>query len=349
MESIYMNKVVLVGGIPSPIGGVTSYIYRLVTLFPELFFEIWDMYPHAEKKKITDVVFRQFNGFFDIIFLVEMMRSKNITFHFNFSTSVSLIFLLFVKKRASVDWIVTLHNGDLKIPKGPKWLNEYLISKAIKKIDRIVFLSKLQEKFYLSYNEASKKLIKMDSFIPVSLDKLGNECPRSFIEFKNKNIGNKFILMNGYCKDFYRFEDGINFVLESDNAAIVIVLYGDTDKAYLSFIQKLALGSSKVLFLHSLEHDSFIHLLSAIDIYLRANSVDSYGIAVADAVCLKKLAVASNVCSRFDGAILFEVGNIRDMQKKLSESLSLNESVSFCFDFKLYCQALKLKYVSLYE
>jgi len=338
-----MKKVIIIGGIPSPIGGVTSYIYRLITTFPVFFSNIYDLYPHKDKFHSSFVPLHVFKGYWDYKFLQSIISKKDITFHFNFSTTKSLLLFLFLYKRQSTVWILTLHNGDLNSDFIPQCVINFLLNK----FDKVVALSKLQQQYYKSSANIKFQIVNMDPFVPCDYD-TDLQIPVEYNKFKNVNVNKSIILMNGYCKPFYKFEDGIEFVMKNINYCLVIVLYGDRDPMYRALLENRAACSNNILFLEGVEQSVFFKLLKDIDIYLRANTVDSFGIAVADAVCLGKKVLASDICERFHGAQVFKTFDKKDMFRKL-ESLSINvEPVSKSRHKKILEQQF-LKYMSLYK
>ncbi|HDY7637097.1 TPA: glycosyltransferase [Vibrio vulnificus] len=347
-----MKNVIIVGGIPSPIGGVTSYISRLLTAFPEFFSELADLYPHKDKVYFDpslEVKHNQFNGV-GFKFFLFLLKSNQSIVHFNFSTIRSLMFFLLLPKKNKQKWLLTLHNGDPIGRFEHKFLgglyNQCFII-ALRKFDRIVCLNSNQESIYRRLKVNDDNLFFMDSFVPYTLIE---ESPESI---SIKDIFNhvefeKTIIMNGYCKSFYNFHYAIEYVLSRDDSVLIIALYGDSDENYEKEVRQLIGGSNRVKILYNLEQAEFISLLSQCNVYLRANSIDSFGIAVADAVCLGLKVVASDVCERFSGAILYKHDSKEELFNEL-DSICLNCSKSVNFEKEDYLDLLLERYSALYE
>ncbi|WP_193051192.1 glycosyltransferase [Pseudoalteromonas undina] len=346
-----MRKVIIVGGIPKPIGGVTSYIYRLASLFPFLFEEIWDIYPSSDKSTIKDVKISFFKRLYDIKLLFRLIKLNNIIFHFNFSTQYSLVRFIFLFKRKNVNWVLTLHNGNLSTKYHNLKVVCYFYRWILTRFDSVMVLSELQKDFYLACGVPVSKLHMINSFVPpsVSMSNSLNELPNNFKKFMQQNSGRKLLMMNGYCKPFYRFEDGVDFTIENEMTCLVVVLYGSTDKQYLLSLKNKAQASTRVLFMEGVEHDTFLSMLSLVDMYLRPNTVDSFGIAVADAICLGKLAIASDICQRFEGAITFKTGDTMAMKQLLTHSLHTQLTSHDKFQRSKYCKELLSRYELLYK
>ncbi|MDB4001173.1 glycosyltransferase [Oceanospirillaceae bacterium] len=349
-----LKKVIIVGGIPSPIGGVTSYIYRLLLAFPNNYFSLIDLYPHRSKVYLDsslNIKHEIFNGI-RLSFIIYLFRKVDYVIHFNFSTFGAVPFFLLMPKRNLQKWILILHNGD-PIKNLDRSCFYFIYKKifecALKKFDRIVYLNDKQYKVYISFGVDEKKLISMDSFVPLSENE-DLSVPISIDDlFIDVDFGSS-IIMNGYCKSFYNFHHGVEYVLERNHSVLIIALYGDEDEAYKSELMDLIGKSDRVKIVENLDQNKFNNLMAQADIYLRANSIDSFGIAVADAVCLGIKVVASDVCKRFDGAILYNVNDRNELFGVLDDIYLLDVSkINISFNKANYLNDLAIKYSLLYE
>lgn len=151
-----INKIFVVGGLPKPIGGVTSFIYRLAGA--NLVDSVIDIYPESEKKipiSFSGHVFFQknlFQFFFNCFF--GFFGFFNNLFHFNFSNPRSLIFFILLPKYKN-EFHLTLHHGELSISSERFFIN-FIHSFSLNKIDFIYALSKSQKEFYISRGEIGR-------------------------------------------------------------------------------------------------------------------------------------------------------------------------------------------------
>jgi glycosyltransferase involved in cell wall biosynthesis len=58
------------------------------------------------------------------------------------------------------------------------------------------------------------------------------------------------------------------------------------------------------------------------DLFIRPTNTDGYGVSIAEVISLNKPAIASNVCKRPEGAILFENRNIEDLFIKTNDVIN---------------------------
>lgn len=307
------RRVIIVGGLPAPVGGVTSYISRLVHLVPELFSEIFDLYPDENKGRTPGGVgFTQFNGPFSIEFIFRLFKERT-TIHYNFSTLRSVLLFLFIFKPKRSRWILTLHNGSLGendlVIDCKSWARRKFAKFALAKFDKVIAISSAQKRLYESLKIDEDKIIILPTYVPLqpSFDEMSPELVK-YQDFVSHNSGCLNILMNGYGTPIYRFEDLISFIQSNDGYTLTIALYGHIDHSYIGYLKKLSEGLP-VLFVFSLSQEEFSYVLMDCDIYVRANSVDSFGIVVADAVVNGKYVIATDVCRRFPGAYLYRCGD----------------------------------------
>lgn len=296
------KHMLVVGGLPEPIGGVTSFIYRLGD--NNMVKKVADLYP--SKSKVVPPNFEgqvfYYKGLLSFLFSL-MFSSKlleGITdVHFNFSKTRSLIIFLipFLKKR--LRFHLTLHHGSLD-RSYPYFLLRYIFSK----IDVIYSLSGSQYDFYQSYLLADDKSLKVStSYFPFSIPSLDFRV-KEIDEF----IGERdFSVISGYCSRIYNHDWVVKLFNEVEfDQKLLIFLYGFIDEEYCELLQRLSDNNKRIKILFNVPQVAFSFYLSKSSFYIRPNSVDSFGIAVADAVNYGVKVLASDVCKRYSGAYLFK-------------------------------------------
>ncbi len=98
----------------------------------------------------------------------------------------------------------------------------------------------------------------------------------------------------------------------------------ESDKDYLSFlINKYGIADSITVFYEK----NLVDYLNNCKFFLRTNNIDGYGVSIQEAIDLKVPAIASDVCVRPEGAILFKKNNLEDILEKVNNiSKYWNES-----------------------
>lgn len=296
------RHVLVVGGLPEPIGGVTSFIYRLAD--NNKVKKVADLYPSRSKTiplKFEGEVF-YYKGLlsflFSLIFSSKLLEGIT-DIHFNFSKERSLIIFLipFINRNLRVH--LTLHHGSLS-RRYPCFLFRYIFSK----IDIIYALSETQCSFYENYILNDHGKLRMStSYIPAPTPSSASKIKEidDFIDEK------EFSVISGYCSRVYNHDWVIRLFNEIElNQKLLVFIYGFIDEKYLELLRVLSEGNERIKFFFNIPQDAFSLYLSRAKFYLRPNSIDSFGIAVADAVNYGVTVLASDVCKRHSGTFLFQ-------------------------------------------
>jgi hypothetical protein len=296
------RRVLVVGGLPEPIGGVTSFIYRLAD--NNMVTKVADLYP--SKSKVTPKNFKgqvfYYKGLLSFLFSLFFLSKvlDGITdIHFNFSKTKSLVIFLIPFLKKSFRFHLTLHHGSLDRCY-PSFLFRYIFSK----IDVIYCLSESQHSFYRNYVLAGDQRLRIStSYVPMPAPPLDVRI-KEIDDF----IGNKkFSIISGYCTRIYNHDWVVRLFNEVElNQKLVIFLYGFIDEKYFELLKALSENNTRINIFFNVPQGSFSFYLSKASFYLRPNSSDSFGIAVADAVNYGVAVLASDVCKRYSGAYLFK-------------------------------------------
>lgn len=322
-------KRIVVGGIPNPIGGVTSFISRLVD--NDMVSEIIDIYPSSKKclSKTFTGKFTELSGLLAlyIYFFKNYKNWSGKKVHFNFSRPHSLFFM-FLLPKFGASFELMLHHGELKVG---IWGGIYKL--ILRKFNIIYVLSDSQKDFYIELNVRTSKMIIISSYVEPSLNVFNINCKvKSEIDmFFTDSIN---IVASGYPTNIYNHSWAYKFALENKNIHLALFLYGEhitSEKLDLLGLK----DHERVKIFQQVDQDSFNYVLSKADIYVRPTTKDSFGIAVADAINLGAKVLASDVCERYPGANLFTPNDYESFSINLhnliqGKNKNIQESVNFC-------------------
>ncbi len=281
------------GAIPHPIGGVSSYLHRLCQKVEVDVF--LDLYPSDSKSceglKIKDYRVSPFKGTFKYVWLAYQLLILRVHLVvYNFSTFKALLPMLLFPKFAE-RYHCVLHNGT---PFSHTHKNSSTVVKLLRnKVDCCFSLNDTQRDFYRSNNI---KYRDYKSYVPVI-------CP------SNDNFDNNRVILSGYPTDIYNFSWIEKIAPNYKRLQFDIYLYGEGyEKQAASLAEKLN-KICNVRVYRNTPPDEFFQKLTNAAYYIRLNSVDSFGIVVADSVNLGLKVLASDCCERYPGTYLFDTGS----------------------------------------
>jgi len=313
-----MSKLFFFGRFPAykEVGGVTTFTYNFASKFKSKNFEVIDFYP-AKDKKVPDNVKARFisgNKLKRIfrIFLFNLLNEG--VYFFNFSSVRSLLFLFVLPKCNKTIWLAVFHNGEQsKKYNESNFFLKWLMKNALKKIDRLGILSNAQRTFFEKITDG--EICRISPYINPKIE-IGDTVK------KIKSSDTVKIMLSGFPTKIYRLLEAISIFsrLESEKMKfeLHICLYGfDTD----NLLDEITNQASRVASVHIHSHlsgNEFNSLLFEMDLYLRLNSVDSFGLVVAEAIEHGVCVIATDVCERYPGANLIAVDDFERVYKELS-------------------------------
>lgn len=304
------KETIIIGGIPNPIGGVTTFLSRLIKAYSQYVVMLLDLYP-SEDKRIP----KNFSGHYKLaknkiiaIFLVFLaqLKYRNKDFFFNFSSGNSLVFFIFLP-RINNQWSLMLHHGHLT-SRLPKFLLKFILNK----FDTIYTLSDRQADFYKSINP-KYSLVSENSYVPASFIDIdeSEKLPLNIV----KESKFKVVIGSGFPRPLYQHHLLIELINKNKKAFLFLFLYGDGELKH----ELLNLNHPRIKVFIDKEEDIFNYYLSEADLYIRPTLEDSFGIACADAIEFGVPVIASNVCSRYKNVIVYPVENNKELEFKFKE------------------------------
>ena len=313
------HQIDLIGTIPRPSGGVSQHVWRLAMRLSRLGCRVLDLTPGSEKYPMPHVAHEcsPRSWMLKALWLNHKInRSSAAVAHYHFSTTRAVSFgawWMSARRRGQLR-VLTLHHGQLL--ERHRRLNpaaRRLAEASIRRFDRIIVLSMLQHEFYMDVVRVPvEQLVRTTSNIRLPNATLIRQQAMSRTPTSGAKPELTFVASGGIAR-YYRHEDAIRLVKQMRrqcDARLTLCLYGPrNDQSYLRQLQELSHDLPFVTLRFDLDLPEFVSILSAADLYLRPNTVDSYGLAVADALSLGVPAIASDVCDRCPGAVLFPAGN----------------------------------------
>jgi len=314
------KKVAIFGTYPPPIGGTSIYIQRLYNLIKEDYdAQVFDTYGNSDSE--DNAVFTV--GNYKQFIVKYLFTCKHDIIHVHSHSWKDRFALVVVSRIRKKKILITYHNFRQKY-------NE--LSKMEKVLSRFTLRFST---LHLAVNEDMKQIL-IDWGAPPSKVKivptflLPNKKQNYEVNHNIEEFSKKFeyvICANGSNTDKYNGEDlyGIDLCIEltdrlrdTYNVGFVFVLTKISDRPYYnSLVEKIKERNLEDRFLLFVNNSSLLPILKSADLFVRPTNTDSFGISIGEALSLEKPSIASDVCKRIDGTILFKNRNIDDFHEKV--------------------------------
>jgi hypothetical protein len=211
------------------------------------------------------------------------------------------------------------------------FINKIVYKLALKRIDKVGYIGGNQKIFFRFFKVKRNKLYRISTYLPfiASLEKKNAFSKLLEKELnKIKNNYKKIVVASGYPTKIYRHDWVLDFFEHVDLAegsALILCLYGMDSENRLDMLLSRADKMPNVFVYKYLSPDQFQTVLSTADIYVRPTKVDSFGVAVAEALCLGLKVVASDACERAKGAFIFDRNDKHSFITTLSDIINDNK------------------------
>lgn len=314
-------NILLVGGYPPPIGGITVHIQRLQKYCLDNLIKCYILdttkFYRKNKKKSNLIYFLQLNK------LLKIWRISDIV-HFHVATfrnllKLYILFLYFRKKKK----IVTIHSGNFKRKFNKmNGMQKYLVKYLLNQTERIITVSKEQKEVIYEFGQ---KIFSRIIVVPAYLFPIATKVGLNLQDISKILQNNRTkLLTSGYLQHYYGYEMILDFLSSNQNYFGVFVFYGKSDPKYRKKIVSQIDKRENALFFENLTPESFNWLLKNVEIYVRNTDRDGDCVALREAAYWGIKTLASNAVRRPEGVKLFKYNNYDDFGKKMNDVM--NES-----------------------
>ncbi len=308
--------VALIGPLDLPVGGVSSHLRRLVDHLRSSGVECTVIDPYAAAGKRPrpehEVTPLRPSPAAMIWAAWRARRSSHPTVHLHFSRVAGwFVVVAFLLSSSRKRLAASLHHGDQQAAYDRAGSMARLLSRmALRRMDVVVALSDEQEAFYRGVGVAGGRIVRWRTAPGQAVAADPSQAPAGLLDqlAGARTRGECIMVSSGYPKPSYRYElciDLLQAALERAPAQLLLCIYGGgSDEAYMASLRRRAEGLP-VTFVGAMPPAGFLAVLQHADLYLRPSLVDSYGLAVSDALDAGAAALASDICERDPRAVLF--------------------------------------------
>ncbi|GAB6008065.1 hypothetical protein [Dysgonomonas reticulitermitis] len=302
--NVKKTKILIIGSIPPPIGGITIHVSRLLDILAQIEFP----YSFVSIKKEYKTLFKSI-----ITHKVIHLHVSNPKVRF----FLSIICFFTLKK------IIISYHGNIK---------------NFKRIDKLFnYLSILFANYPIVLNEQSLLVAKkwntnsmiISSFIPpIKIQELSDDIYSLLDMLRDKYATicstNAFdLIFDKKKQEVY----GISFLIDIfkyDKERCLLI--SDPSGNYKSYIQSKCVIPSNVYFIS--QPHSYFELLKEVDIMIRATTTDGDSLSIKEALYLGKKVICSDVVSRPKEVITYKFNNKDEFIKVLNDNKSSSNSDS---------------------
>lgn len=331
-ENIKNQKILIFGPKLPPIGGVSVHIDRLSKVYEKNsnIVKIFDSTCEIINQNKVSYIIKIFK-------VIYNFRPTIIDYHTSFLKYYihELIILVFLK--LFFKFKINIIDHDPRYLYKKSYLEKKILNLLINFINKQVIIGSLTYKSYIDNKIKLKDNFSIQSaFLPPDLSEIDiKESLKKYPEnlFKFIDSHKKIILINAFNidllegKDLYGLDKAVNLInflnknnkiIENNNFAGLILLYQNFNPEYLKNIKetinKFNLADN-IFFLQG--NYNLWPLFSKANIFIRPTTSDGYAVSIEESLYFGTPAIASNVCQRPKGAILFDINSQSDFNNKV--------------------------------
>lgn len=324
-------KIAIIGPYPPPYGGISIHIKRMKNYLEKNHIECTVYNESRIVEYENNINVKPIDSYKRFIFKIPFLKFNILHFH---SINLKIRMLLGWYKFLGNKIILTIHGESLhdQLTK-LNLIGYYLLLLSLRNIDKIICVNPRTKKELLDLRLNSEKIKVIPAFIPPTPDETKvNQLPEFFHKIRHKH---KFLITANASKiSFYKNQDlyGIDLSIELMKQLInngykdigfiyIIPDIGDYDYfvKMQNLVKKYSLEDNFHFYTKPVAYPAVINMC---DLFIRPTNTDGYGVSIAEAISLKKPVIASNVCKRPEGTILFKNRNIDDLYIKITDVIN---------------------------
>ena len=311
-----MSKIFIYGSLPPPYGGVTIHIKRLVA--------------YLNNKGIKcDVYNPSIKSLFSLAFRSIFIKKSIIHVH-GYRNWINYIVFIILQRIFKSKFVVTIHNNRFLLDFNYQNSVGKLISKKFyTNVTKIIVVNPDTEFGFIKRS----KIVQISPFLKplyeeTNIDKVPDEIIEIRKETKFLITANAFKIIFFDNKDLYGIDLSIELMkqlVESGYKYIgfIYVIPDIGDYEYFEKMKELIKKYKLNDYFHFYTKPvAYPAILKISDIFIRPTNTDGYGVSIAEAISIGVPAIASNVCKRPEGTILFKNREINDLFEKARDIIN---------------------------
>lgn len=336
--------IIQIGFIPPPYGGASVYIKRLIEKLNESGYKVGGYYTRENKDSqiLQSKMFHLWRWLSTLKFLNNIFQfAREIApykiVHSHFSLD-GMVYLWTFKNISRKKIIITVHNSmiDSDYYTSHNYINRFFLSLMTKSDVQWIAVSHQAKNNMLQLPLHFKTPIHIiPAYIPIeSASNIPlSDSIKDYIDAHEKIIvfyGHSFMNHNGV--DIYGFETAINMYAniiekQGDKIGLIYIIAETQDSVSIEYLKRKAakINVKSKIFWKEGAIENMQQLWKVTDVYVRPTYTDGDSVAVRETLDMGVRVVASNVCWRPEGVILYHYGDIDDFILKVDEALQMGK------------------------
>ncbi|MBJ9991089.1 glycosyltransferase family 4 protein [Paenibacillus sp. S28] len=326
-------KIVIVGPLPPPIGGISVHIRRLSRLLQRQGMECIVYNESGHRGDSLNVVpmlsYRRF------LLQIPFIQGDLIHFH---TIDKRLRLLLGVYRLLGKKIMLTVHGESLAQQlKESSPLMRRMLLRSLKSLNGIVCVNPATTQMLLDQGFHSDRVKTIPAYIhPEDREEDARAIPAEVHAFLD---GRGFVISaNGFIRQLPEGDAyGVNLLIEvmrelKSRGLAVRCLFAVLGSAGQSAEERLyyeqlrnrvrGYGLDDSFSWYEAEQTELYPILKKSHLFIRPTLTDGYGVSIAEALRFQIPAVASNVCRRPEGTVLFSSGNVGELTDKVLDIMN---------------------------
>lgn len=327
-ENIFNKKIIIIGMNMPPLGGIAIHINRVIKklLKQQNLVTLVDVIKESrENSKLGYLIY--------LTILFNKIRPDIIYYHTLSlrKLPLELGYLILLKKLFKVRLIVIDHTPRFFYSKS--WIYKKILNFLLYYVDKQILIGDSTFKAYVENKIKLKNDFSIESPYLSPDFKIKDEIFAKYPQNLKNFIArcSPIVLINGSAVrliniiDLYGFDMAIKLLYDLKkiykNIGLIIVLAEMGDKKHFDKIFNEIKNNNDIYLLLGCEQEIW-PLFAKVDLFIRPTCSDAFGISIQEALDMKVPVIASNVCQRPKGTVLFKSRNQNDLNIKSDSILS---------------------------
>ncbi|QZY55332.1 glycosyltransferase [Crassaminicella profunda] len=326
------KKVIIIGPYPPPIGGISVHIARLSRYLRECGFKYTVIDESKEIKNFVIPNYEQVNNL-RVWIGKSIFSCKNSIIHYHSRNWYDMFLFCLVSKIHRLKLIVTLHSFREE-PSKFNLFKKLSFKYCIRNVTHFIAVGENEKDKLVRYKCDINKISVIPAFIvpryDIKDDKLIPNLVWNYMKGNDINISANAFKISFYNKeDLYGIDMCINLCYrlkkeyKNKKIGFVFCLPEIGDHNYFEKVKKeIKKKNIENSFLFVNERIPLYPVLRKSDIFIRPTNTDSYGVSIAEAIYYDIPSIASDVCDRPQGTILFKSRDQEDLEEKVIDVIN---------------------------